>query len=112
MSGSEDLDGAAAMPETMPEIVPEAVADEHSASREIGGMAVYAEPNDGSLYGSASDEEHDAAEEDGDVDADAAPTRAELLKKIAVLEKNEGFDNSRIKKRAGFDCPFLLFFIK
>ena len=84
MSGSEDLDGAAAIP---PEIMPEAVAEEHRASREIGGMAVYAQPNDGSLYGSASDEEHDAAEEDGDVDADAAPTRAELLEKIALLEQ-------------------------
>ena len=86
MSGSEDLDGAA-MPDNMPETMPEAVADEHRASREMGGMAVYEPPNDGSLYGSASDEEHDAAEEDGDVDADAAPTRAELLEKIALLEQ-------------------------
>ena len=81
MSGSEEIDGAAAMPETMPETMPEAVADEHRASREIGGMAVYEQPDDGSLYGSASDEEN------GDVDADAAPTRAELLEKIALLEQ-------------------------
>ena len=80
MSGSEDLDGAA-MPDNMPETMPEAVADEHRASRELGGMAVYEQPNDGSLYGSASDEEN------GDVDADAAPTRAELLEKIALLEQ-------------------------
>ena len=84
MSGSADLDGAETMPEST---MPKAVADEHRASREIGGMSVFSEPNSGSLYGSASGEEQDAAEADGDADADAAPTRAELLEKIALLEQ-------------------------
>ena len=67
--------------------LPDDVAEEHRASREIGGMAVFHEPN-GSQYGSAGDGDDQEADNEEDPPRDEdEPTEAMLLERNKLLEE-------------------------
>ena len=67
--------------------LPDGVAEEHRASREIGGMAVFHEPN-GSQYGSPGDGDDQEADNEEDLPRDEdEPTEATLLERNKLLEE-------------------------